>query len=140
MKSFLLFLTGSVSLIFLTSGCGGGGSASSTGSSSALSISTIAWPAPTAITYGTALSSTQLNATATDGGTSIPGAFAYSPTVGTVLGAGTQTLSVTFTPANTSTYTTATATTSLTVNKATPTVAWNTPGAVTVGADRKSVV
>jgi hypothetical protein len=52
----------------------------------------ITWNAPAAITYGAALSSTQLNATA-----NVPETFVYSPAAGTVLKAGTQTLSVVFT-------------------------------------------
>ena len=59
----------------------------------------MAWNAPPAITYGTALGSTQLNATANASGT-----FAYSPAAGTALKAGSHTLSVTFTPADTTTY------------------------------------
>src|SRR5207253_1507960 len=55
--------------------------------------STITWPAPADITYGTALSATQLNATA-----SAPGTFVYTPAAGTVLDAGSHTLSVTLTP------------------------------------------
>jgi len=90
--------------------------------------STVSWPPPAAITYGTALSATQLKATA-----SVPGTFVYSPVSGTVLGAGVgQTLSVTFTPTNTN-YTTATKTVSLTVNQATPTVSWSAPAAITYG-------
>ena len=59
----------------------------------------ITWPTPAAITYGTALSATQLNAT---GRRSVPGTFVYTPASGTVLGAGVgQTLSVTFTPTDT---------------------------------------
>jgi hypothetical protein len=77
---------------------------------------TITWSTPASITYGTPLSSTQLDATA-----SVPGTFVYSPAAGTVLGAGTQTLNVTFTPTDTTDYTTATATTTLTVTKAMPT-------------------
>jgi hypothetical protein len=77
---------------------------------------TVAWATPAAITYGTALSSTQLNATA-----SVPGTFVYTPAAGTVLGAGTQTLSVIFTPTDATDYTTASATVQLTVNKATTT-------------------
>ena len=51
-------------------------------------------PNPAAITYGTALSATQLNATA-----NVPGSVVYSPPSGTVLPVGAnQTLSVTFTP------------------------------------------
>ena len=65
---------------------------------------TITWSNPAGITYGTALSGTQLNATA-----SVPGTFAYTPAAGTVLNAGAgQTLSVTFTPTDTANYTSAT--------------------------------
>jgi len=71
---------------------------------------TITWATPAAITYGTPLSATQLNAKA-----SVAGAFAYSPASGTVLTVGTQTLSVTFTPTDTTDYTSATATVTLTV-------------------------
>ena len=46
---------------------------------------TVTWPTPAAISYGTALSATQLNATA-----STPGTFAYTPAAGTVLMAGVQ--------------------------------------------------
>ncbi len=77
----------------------------------------ITWANPAAITYGTALSGTQLNATA-----SVPGTFAYTPAAGAVLNAGTQTLNVTFTPTDTTNYTTATASVSLVVNKAVLTV------------------
>ena len=78
---------------------------------------TITWATPAAITYGTALGATQLDAT-----TSVPGTFAYTPAAGTVLAAGSRTLSVTFTPTNTISYNTATASVPLTVNKATLTV------------------
>ncbi|RII26598.1 MAG: hypothetical protein CXR31_09270 [Geobacter sp.] len=89
----------------------------------------ISWGAPAAITYGTALSATQLNATA-----SVPGAFVYTPAGGTVPSAGTQTLSATFTPTDTTNYNNATATVSLTVNQATPTVTtWPTASAITYG-------
>jgi len=74
---------------------------------------TITWATPAAITYGTALSAAQLDASST-----VAGTFAYKPTSGTVLGAGSQTLSVTFTPTDTTDYTTATATVTLTVNSA----------------------
>ena len=53
----------------------------------------ISWTNPVAVTYGTALSSNQLNAAA-----NVAGSFVYSPTNGTVLNAGTNALSVTFTP------------------------------------------
>src|ERR1700739_284970 len=53
----------------------------------------ITWATPAAITYNTALSAIQLNATA-----SVAGTFVYSSAAGTVLTAGAHTLSVTFTP------------------------------------------
>jgi hypothetical protein len=81
---------------------------------------TVTWADPAAIVYGTALSSTQLNATA-----DLPGTFTYTPAGGTVLGAGTRTLSVLFTPTDTTDYTTATATTQLTVAQALLTVTAN---------------
>ena len=74
---------------------------------------TITWATPAAITYGTALSSTQLDATSTIGG-----GFVYTPAAGTVPGAGSQTLSVNFTPTDATDYTTAIHTVQLTVNKA----------------------
>ncbi len=90
--------------------------------------STITWATPSTITYGTALSATQLNATA-----SVAGNFAYSPASGTTPSAGTQTLTATFTPTDTTNYNTATGTVSLTVNKATPTLTWAPPSAITYG-------
>ena len=77
----------------------------------------ITWATPAAITYGTALSAAQLNASST-----VAGSFAYSPAAGTVLNAGQQTLTATFTPTDTTNYTTATATATLTVNKTTATI------------------
>ena len=55
----------------------------------------VTWNRPPAITYGTALSTEQLNATG-----SVPGTFSYSPAAGTMLAAGTQILTVTFTPSD----------------------------------------
>ena len=74
---------------------------------------TITWEAPAAITYGTALSATQLNATG-----SVAGSFVYTPAAGTVLGSGTHTLQADFTPTNTAAYNSATKSVSITVNKA----------------------
>ena len=89
---------------------------------------TITWATPAAITYGTPLSDTQLDATA-----SVQGTFTYSPAAGTVLSAGTQSLSVTFTPTDTTDYTTATATVTLLVNQATPSFTWATPPGIVYG-------
>ena len=80
---------------------------------------TITWSQPAAITYGTALSSTQLDATETP---STAGTWSYTPSAGAVLGAGSQTLSVTFTPSDTTDYSSASASTTITINKATPSV------------------
>ena len=60
---------------------------------------TLTWTNPADIVYGTALGGSQLNATATYNTTNVPGIFAYTPAAGTVLNAGLgQTLAVTFTP------------------------------------------
>ena len=75
----------------------------------------ISWTAPAAIIYGTALTSTQLNATA-----NVPGTFVYSPAAGAVLKAGPQTLSAAFTPTDTTNYSSATATVRLSVIQANP--------------------
>ena len=88
----------------------------------------ITWVSPAAITYGTALSPTQLNASA-----NVPGTFVYTPAAGAVLGAGTQTLSVTFTPTDANDYTTAAASTTLLVGQAKPTVTWAAPAPITYG-------
>src|SRR5204862_474747 len=90
----------------------------------------ITWLTPADITYGTALSATQLNATT---GT-VLGTFVYTPAVGAVLNAGAaQTLSVTFTPTDAANYTTATKTVSINVLKATPAITWATPADITYG-------
>src|SRR5262245_24876302 len=95
-------------------------------SSTALhAASTGAWSAPAPIVYGTALTAGQLDATA-----DVPGTFVYSPPAGTILGAGVHTLTVTFTPADLVDYTSATATTTITVAKATPTVRVTAGGGV----------
>ena len=78
--------------------------------------SAITWPAPAPITAGTALSATQLDASA-----STAGMFAYNPPAGTVLGVGAQLLTATFTPADATDYTPATASVTLTVNPGTST-------------------
>jgi hypothetical protein len=93
-----------------------------------LTTPAITWAIPAAITYGTALNSIQLDASST-----VAGTFAYIPAAGTVLKAGSQALSVTLTPTDTTDYTTATATVGLTVNTATPTIKWAAPAAILYG-------
>jgi predicted outer membrane repeat protein len=95
----------------------------------------ITWPAPAAITYGTALSGTQLDATASFNGSPVTGNYTYSPLAGTKLSAGaSQTLSVTFVPGDTTNFATPpTATTTITVNQAMPVITWPAPAAITYG-------
>ena len=92
------------------------------------STPTITWAPPANITYGTALSNTQLNATA-----SVAGAFVYTPAAGTVLATGTTNLSVTFTPTDTTDYSSLTKTVPLTVTQAAPVITWATPAGITYG-------
>jgi hypothetical protein len=80
---------------------------------------TVTWSDPSPMVAGAALGAAQLNATA-----SVPGTFIYTPASGTVLGAGTHTLSTTFTPNDTVTYNTVTSTVTLTV-KTLPVITWN---------------
>ena len=98
----------------------------------------ITWPTPSAITYGTTLGATQLNATATVNGSSVPGTFVYTPASGALLTVGTQTLSVTFTPTDMIDYTTATGTATLVVNKVTSTINWTAPASVAYGTPLSS--
>ena len=107
------------------SGCGSGMASSATKTAPA-----ITWATPAAITYGTCLSAAQLNATA-----SVPGSFAYSPANGAMPAVGSDTLTAKFTPENTKSYSTATVTVKLTVNKATPSITWATPAAITAGSE-----
>jgi FG-GAP-like repeat/Bacterial Ig-like domain (group 3) len=99
---------------------------SNTVAGTALLASTINWPTPAPITVGTPLSNTQLNAT-----DSVPGTFVYTPASGTVLPAGTQTLSVTFTPSLPG-YGIETATVQIVVQQKTV-ITWPTPTPITYG-------
>jgi TonB family protein len=94
----------------------------------------ITWPVPSAISYGTALSAIQLNATA-----SVPGAFVYTPSEGHVLARGKYTLSASFTPSDTEKYATAQAAVVLQVEglpdiASSPTAATETPSSWTFSA------
>lgn len=77
----------------------------------------ITWISPVAITYGTALSGTQNNATST-----VAGGYTYNPTNGSVLNAGTSSLVVTFTPSDTNYNSPVLKTNTITVNKANQTI------------------
>jgi hypothetical protein len=85
-------------------------------------IPSITWAAPAAITYGTALSASQLDATSP-----VAGTIAYTPALGAVLNAGSQTLSATLTPTDSTDFKTATASVTLTVNQAAQTITFTPP-------------
>jgi len=90
----------------------------------------ITWSNPADITYGTALSGTQLNASA-----SVPGAFTYTPAATTVLNAGNaQNLHVDFVPTDTTNYNNASKNVSINVLKATPSITWSNPADITYPA------
>jgi len=109
--------------------CGGGSSGSNSTIQPTKTTPSVTFPAPAGITYGTALSVTQQTATA-----STSGSFAYTPVIGTVLAAGTQTLSVQFTPNELTDYNIpAAVTTTIVVAKATPVVTWTNPAGITYG-------
>ena len=75
----------------------------------------LTWASPAAITFGTPLGSTQLNATASGvGGTTLSGTFVYLPAEGAVLPVGTRPISVEFIPSS-GNYTHAITTVSITV-------------------------
>ena len=79
----------------------------------------ITWTPASPISYGTALGAAQLDAVVTG---SIAGTLVYTPASGAVLAQGPQTLSVTFTPTDTTDYKPVTQTVSIQVNKAVLTV------------------
>ena len=88
---------------------------------------TVSWTAPAPINQGAPLGAAQLNAVA-----SVPGTFTYSPAAGTVLAAGTHTLTANFTPADTTRYNAATAYTSITVKAPAYTLTLSRPTGGTV--------
>lgn len=123
-KRFIVMLSAMLVITGIT-GCGSTGPSSGSGTITK-TTPTIAWSAPTAIAFGTTLSATQLDATA-----SVAGTLTYSPAAGTVLTAGSQTLTVTFVPTDTADYNNASASVLLTVNKATPALTLPSPAALT---------
>ena len=87
----------------------------------------LAWATPAAISYGTPLSGTQLDATAT-----VAGTFTYSPAAPTVLAAGTHTLSVAFVSSSSS-YGQASTTVQIVVNQDPTIITWPTPTPISYG-------
>jgi predicted outer membrane repeat protein len=105
-----------------------------TGSSTAYTLQTtlqitqavpvLSWATPAPIYTSTALSATQLDATATGvTGAALPGTFVYTPAAGTKLTAGPQALSTTFTPTDATDYATATGRVTIQVNAVTASTA-----------------
>ena len=89
----------------------------------------ITWINPADITYGTALSATQLNATA-----DVEGVFVYDPAADSVLAVGNnQALTVIFTPTDSENYETAYDTVYVNVKKATPVITWSNPADIIYG-------
>jgi hypothetical protein len=90
----------------------------------------ITWNDPLDITHPTALSATQLNASA-----NVPGTLTYIPAAATVLNAGNaQVLTVNFVPTDANTYSNASKTVHINVLKATPVITWNNPADITYPA------
>lgn len=98
-------------------------------------LPTLVWTPPAAVSYGTPLSASQLNAAAVDPSTkvAVPGSYIYTPAAGSVLNAGQQTLRVVFTPQDVLNYAATTVSTQLTVAQATPTLTWATPAPIAYG-------
>jgi hypothetical protein len=89
----------------------------------------ITWNNPADITYGTALTSKQLNASA-----NIPGNFIYTPPQASILNAGIGIpLVATFIPDDTTNYIEVTKTVTINVQKANPVVNWDTPSDISYG-------
>jgi hypothetical protein len=96
---------------------------------------TVTWPTATAITYGQTLASSTLSggsAISPITSAAVAGSFKFT-TPTTAPTAGTHSESVTFTPNDTTDYSTVTNTVSVQVNQATPTVKWPTASAIDYG-------
>jgi hypothetical protein len=94
----------------------------------------LTWATPAPIFTTTALSATQLNATAAGiTGAALPGTFVYKPAAGTTLAAGPQVLTTTFTPADAVNYTTASAQVTIQVNNPPADVSVSVPPTIASG-------
>jgi hypothetical protein len=91
----------------------------------------ITWSNPATITFGTALNKKQLNASS-----NVAGAFVYTPPSGTILNAGTQTLSTKFTPTNTVLYNVVNRSVQIIINKAPASISLNSLSQVYNGLAR----
>ena len=89
----------------------------------------LTWNKPSDIVYGMPLADSMLNATA-----NVLGNFEFTPAANAILNAGVQTLSATFTPADTANYNTASTSVDIFVAKADPEIVWNNPTDIVYGA------
>lgn len=100
----------------------------------------LSWPTPAPIYTTTPLSATQLDATATGAtGTALPGTFVYAPPAGTTLSAGAQTLAVTFTPTDSTDYTTATTRVTVQVGYVPMSIVSISPGTLSLSSSPVSI-
>ena len=88
---------------------------------------------PENVTYGTAINTSQLNASAWLGLELLPGPFTYDPLDGTVLGVGTHTLNISFVPLDLLNFTNVSLTITINVTQTTPTITCNNPENITYG-------
>ena len=96
--------------------------------------SVITWTNPADISYGTALSNTQLNATASFNGNPVDGVFTYSPAKDSVLNAGdNQELRAEFTPTDIVNYSIVKDTVLINVLKAKSVITWANPADIVYG-------
>ena len=93
----------------------------------------ITWATPASISYGTALSASQLNATA-----SVAGSFVYSPVSGTTLATGARTLQASFTPTDTANYNSATASVPLLISSSSRPISLIAPPSMTYDGTAKT--
>jgi len=113
--------------------------AAATDSSSSLTLNqatpVITWNNPADITYPAALGNAQLNATASNYYLeTVPGSFSYSPVSGTTLDAGNgRTLTVTFTPLDTTNYTSVTTNVLINIDQAAPAITGTSSATVNYG-------
>ncbi len=94
----------------------------------------ITWNDPDDIIYGTPLDGTQLDATS-----NVPGTFTYAPPAGTVLPAGDNYITVTFTPTDGANYNVVTYTVPIFVDRADPVITWANPADIVYGTALSAV-
>ena len=100
----------------------------------------IAWDTPSPIRFGAHLTSTEMDATASFGGSALAGGFVYTPDASTTLSSGTVSLSAVFTPTDGTHYNTITTANSVVVLSATGPNAPAKPTLTATGAAAGSLI